>query len=168
MSADQTLREVEPTYADGIEAAADLATLYETGEAAAAALRVTARMAREVAAHPAPAEPECTCGAVEHGAAQHLRPCPHAAEPDAGDVEALGVEVCVCTGNHSPDTRIECDYAVAAAERDAEVARAAAKEAGERIAQAIEADRSLPWNGMHHEALHVAARIAREEGRADG
>jgi hypothetical protein len=57
------------------------------------------------------------------------------------------------------------------AAHDAEVARAAAKEAGERIAQAIEAQESCasPAGECYrdHEGCYVAdsLRIAREEGR---
>ena len=58
------------------------------------------------------------------------------------------------------------------AAHDAEVARTAAKEAGERIAQAIEAQESCasPAGECYrdHEGCYVAdsLRIAREEGRA--
>ena len=59
------------------------------------------------------------------------------------------------------------------AAHDAEVARTAAKEAGKRIAQAIEAQESCasPAGECYrdHEGCYVAdsLRIAREEGRAD-
>ena len=59
------------------------------------------------------------------------------------------------------------------AAHDAEVARTAAKEAGERIAQAIEVEATLRARGPDTEwetgtqfGLSKAAHIAREEGRA--
>lgn len=43
----------------------------------------------------------------------------------------------------------------------AEAAERALATLREDVAREIEADRSLPWNAMHHEALRAAARIAR-------
>lgn len=64
-----------PTYADGIDAAAGMAALYDTGEQAAAALGVAARLAREVAAaHPTP--PEADAGAGEQDALVVAVPIP--------------------------------------------------------------------------------------------
>jgi hypothetical protein len=133
-----------------------------------------------LAAHPDPTrEPDAGCvpcgvcgGSQNRGWHKH-------AEPDAGEDDALeqtlvaydergGMFGTSGAGAYFLATHLLASDWLAA--HDAEVARTAAKEAGERIARAIEnylayyADVMTP---SERKGVRDAARIAREEGRAD-
>jgi hypothetical protein len=104
---------------------------------------------------------------------------PPDASPDPAVVQVLADEFRrVAERDPSPTwTTIARDFLASdwLASHDAEVARAAAKEERERIAQAIETDPglrlghnvSVVCSCLRCEVANGAARIAREEGRAD-
>jgi hypothetical protein len=145
-----------PTYADGIEAAARLAALYDTGSQASAALMVSADIARQVAS-PTPEPSEADRGTGEREAC-----CEHSL---SWHHERRGC------GYHgfAPGDRCPCllTFDEALASHDAATADRMRRETAEGIAAAITdavgatpyAPFSNHWTGMHH-----AARIAREAG----